>query len=316
MDAAVQRVIEQQVLNVAKQLEDQIDSRIQKLENLDDEDIDRLRQKRIVELKKQQERTREWLANGHGEYREVMCEKDFFKEIKGEERVVCHFYRENWPCKVCGRSHPPPVSAQALRGSGPGRCPTRTRHGPERAALPGLQVVDKHLELLSKKHIETKFMRVSSVQDHSHHHRSAVVLPELCRSPIGAMPRAGSLAECLPSRSHLAHCRDHVRHLPAHACAPQINAEKSPFLTERLRIWMLPTLALVKHGKTVDYVVGFEDLGGKDDFSTQMLVDRLAAVEMVRPDAASKPKHQQQSTIKSGIYAHTGSDEDSDFDDC
>jgi hypothetical protein len=97
--------------------------------------------------------------------------------------------------------------------------------------------------------------------------------------------------------------------------APQINAEKSPFLTERLRIWMLPTLALVKHEKTVDYVVGFDDLGGKDDFTTQMLVDRLAAAEMVRPDAASRPAAQQQGTIKSGIYTQTGSDEDSDFDE-
>ena len=41
-------------------------------------------------------------------------------------------------------------------------------------------------------------------------------------------------------------------------------------MTERLKIWMLPTLALVKHGKVADYVVGFDDLGGKDDFATGM----------------------------------------------
>ena len=33
---------------------------------------------------------------------------------------------------------------------------------------------------------------------------------------------------------------------------------------------MLPTLALIKHEKTVDYVVGFDDMGGKDDFNTQV----------------------------------------------
>ena len=38
---------------------------------------------------------------GHGEYREINGEKEFFTEVKGEERVVCHFFRENWPCKVC-----------------------------------------------------------------------------------------------------------------------------------------------------------------------------------------------------------------------
>ncbi len=49
----------------------------------------------------------------------------------------------------------------------------------------------------------------------------------------------------------------------------QIHAEKSPFLVERLKVWMLPTLALIRKEKTVDYVVGFDDLGGKDDFTTQ-----------------------------------------------
>lgn len=48
----------------------------------------------------------------------------------------------------------------------------------------------------------------------------------------------------------------------------------------------------------------------------QMLVDRLAAVDMVRPDAASRPQQRQEGTIKSGIYSgRTGSDEDSDFED-
>jgi len=37
----------------------------------------------------------------------------------------------------------------------------------------------------------------------------------------------------------------------------QINAEKSPFLTDKLKVFMLPTLALIKHEKVEDYVVGF-----------------------------------------------------------
>ena len=54
-----------------------------------------------------------------------------------------------------------------------------------------------------------------------------------------------------------------------------MHAEKSPFLTEKLKIFMLPTLALIKHEKTVDYVVGFDDLGGSDGFSTAVLAGRL-----------------------------------------
>ena len=51
----------------------------------------------------------------------------------------------------------------------------------------------------------------------------------------------------------------------------QIHAEKSPYLVEKLKIWMLPTLALIRQEKTVDYVVGFDDMGGKDDFTTEVL---------------------------------------------
>lgn len=32
--------------------------------------------------------------------------QEFFAEMKGEERMVCHFFRNNWPCKA--RRPPPP----------------------------------------------------------------------------------------------------------------------------------------------------------------------------------------------------------------
>lgn len=98
---------------------------------------------------------------------------------------------------------------------------------------------------------------------------------------------------------------------------PQINAEKSPFLVEKLQIWMLPTLALVKKEKVVDYVVGFDDMGGTDDFTTEILENRLAAVEMIKTDGLGPrpPVQGQQRSVRSGIYTKTESDEDSDFDD-
>lgn len=37
----------------------------------------------------------------------------------------------------------------------------------------------------------------------------------------------------------------------------KIHAEKSPFLAERLKIVVLPTLALIKNAKVDDYVVGY-----------------------------------------------------------
>lgn len=37
---------------------------------------------------------------------------------------------------------------------------------------------------------------------------------------------------------------------------------------------MLPTLAVVKFEKTTDYVVGLDELGGTEDFSTEVLEAR------------------------------------------
>lgn len=81
------------------------------------------------------------------------------------------------------------------------------------------KILDKHLSVMAKKHLETKFIK--------------------------------------------------------------LNVEKAPFLTERLRIKVIPTLALVKDGKTKDYIVGFTDLGNTDDFSTEMLEWRLGCSDII-----------------------------------
>lgn len=101
-------------------------------------------------------------------------------------------------------------------------------------------------------------------------------------------------------------------HLPP----PQINAEKAPYLTDKLKIWMLPTLALVKSEKVVDYVVGFDDMGGKDDFSTEELAERLARADAIKPDAAAaRQPAAQRHTIRKGGCQRGSDDEDSDFGD-
>lgn len=61
----------------------------------------------------------------------------------------------------------------------------------------------------------------------------------------------------------------------------KIDAERSKFLSERLRIKVMPTVCLVKDGKTVDYVVGLDDLGGKEDFPTEMMEWRIAQAGVI-----------------------------------
>ena len=97
-----QAIVEQQLMKVAKAIENQVDDQIHAMENMDDDDIERLRQRRIDTMKRQAAKKQEWLAKGHGQYSELLDEKEFFAAMKGTERMVCHFYRENWPCKVRG----------------------------------------------------------------------------------------------------------------------------------------------------------------------------------------------------------------------
>ena len=83
-----------------KNVEDQIDNTLQALDNLDPDDIENMRQRRLDQMKRAAAQKQEWARRGHGEYKEIFGEKGFFAEMKGEERMVCHFFRENWPCKV------------------------------------------------------------------------------------------------------------------------------------------------------------------------------------------------------------------------
>eukprot|EP00891_Asterochloris_glomerata_P002674 jgi/Astpho2/2674/fgenesh1_pm.00049_%23_16_t len=217
MEQLQQGLIEQHLLQVAKNVEDQLDSQLHQLDNLREDDVEQLRQKRIQQLKRQADRKREWLSKGHGEYREILSEKDFFAEMKGTERMVCHFYRENWPCKV----------------------------------------MDKHLSILAQQHTETKFVK--------------------------------------------------------------IHAEKSPYLTEKLRIFMLPTLALVKNQKVDSYIVGFDELGGKDDFSTEVLAARLEQAGLLWPSGGLDGvalQHKTSEVPRRSIRqrGRDSDDEDSDFD--
>ncbi|XP_019956305.1 thioredoxin domain-containing protein 9 [Paralichthys olivaceus] len=164
----------------ARLVEEQVDAQLSKLNEMDEDEFDRLKEKRMEALKKAQKQKQEWLSKGHGEYREISSEKDFFGEVKDSKNVVCHFYRSStFRCKI----------------------------------------IDKHLAILAKKHVETKFIK--------------------------------------------------------------LNVEKAPFLTERLRIKVIPTLALLIDGKTKDYVVGFADLGNTDEFSTEMLEWRLGCAGVI-----------------------------------
>jgi hypothetical protein len=153
---------------------------------------------------------------GHGSYSELADEKDFFECCKKSKHVICHFYRDStFRCKI----------------------------------------VDKHLEELARKHIESRFVK--------------------------------------------------------------INAERSMFLTERLKIKTLPTIALIKDNKPIDYIVGFVDLGNTDDFNTEMLEWRIARADVIEynGDLVNPPHMERKKHIKTKtkpVIRSSKADENSD----
>ncbi|KAL6211774.1 hypothetical protein ACLB2K_016997 [Fragaria x ananassa] len=68
---AVQEIIEQQVLTVAKAVEDKLDEEIAALDRVDDDDPEVLRESRLQQMKKMAEKRSRWFSLGHGEYTEI-----------------------------------------------------------------------------------------------------------------------------------------------------------------------------------------------------------------------------------------------------
>mmetsp|Transcript_27174 Transcript_27174/g.35626 ORF Transcript_27174/g.35626 Transcript_27174/m.35626 type:complete len:231 (+) Transcript_27174:259-951(+) len=179
----VQEAVGSQMLRAAEEKEEKLESEIQKLENLDEDDFERLREIRKQRLIKQQSERQEWLSNGHGRYMELGDQQEFFDATKKSKRIVAHFYR---------------------------------------AATERCQIVDAHLQKLCVTHLETRFVK--------------------------------------------------------------IDAEKSPFLVERLNIFMMPTILCIKEGKVEHHIRGFDEMGGIDDFSTEVMAYVLSTHGLLNYD--------------------------------
>ena len=61
----------------------------------------------------------------------------------------------------------------------------------------------------------------------------------------------------------------------------KINAEKTPFFTEKLNIRVLPTIILFVKGKAIHRFIGFQDFGMNDDFPTINLTRQLVIFKMI-----------------------------------
>jgi len=110
-------------------------------------------------------------------------------------------------------------------------------------------------------------------------------------------------------------------HLEARFC--KIDAEKSPFLTSRLMIRVLPTILLLEKNVVVDRILGFTDLGNRDDFKTEMMEWRLSLKDIIEyegdkynpPEHSTKEKRSMNIIRSRNIRSNTNDDSDEDSDD-
>lgn len=198
---AFQEVASQQILQLAKQEEAKLDAKLQQLENLDEDDFDKLRAKRLANMKKAELQKAQFRHLGHGSYSELPNQQAFFEAVKRSPRMIVHFYRP-------------------------------TTHYCE--------VVDAHMERLAATHLETRFCK--------------------------------------------------------------LNAEKSPYLVEKLNIFMMPTLVLIKDAETVHHIRGFDEFGGTADFSSDMFAYVLNSYNVLFYDGG-RPESPTRAATKAGVNA-------------
>jgi len=92
------------------------------------------------------------------------------------------------------------------------------------------------------------------------------------------------------------------------------------FVTDRLKVRMLPSILLLKNNEIVDRILGFTDLGNTDDFSTEILEWRLAQHDVISyagdknvpPELDSKRKPRTQFLRKTIRTNDSSEDEEDD----
>ncbi|KAH0487564.1 MAG: uncharacterized protein KVP18_000471 [Porospora cf. gigantea A] len=184
MERQVVQVVGSVVERALREKETELDNELFTLNNQDiaaEDDIDALRQRRLVQLKQQRQKMTHYRENNHGTYKELMEEREFFQVCKDSQFVLCHFYR--------------PATRLCLE-------------------------LDEKLDLLAQKHL-------------------------------------------------------HIR-------VVKINVERSPFLCERLKIFVIPSMMLIKDGQAVHTMIGFEELGGTESFELCDLEAALALHEFLQ----------------------------------
>ncbi|KAI4314816.1 hypothetical protein L6164_027685 [Bauhinia variegata] len=91
----------------------------------------------------------------------------------------------------------------------------------------------------------------------------------------------------------------------------KLDAENAPFFVAKLAIKTLPCVTLFRQGITVDRLLGFQDLGGKDDFTTNTLEALLIKKGMIsekKEDEDDEDDENSRRGVRSSVISGSDSD--------
>merc|ERR1711998_233721 len=176
----IQDIVDNYVVNALSQVEAALDDEMQRIDTLNEDDLGKIRAKRMAEMKQKAEERQGWADHGHGSFAKIVDQKDFFGVCKQSQKVVVLFTRDS------------------------------NKYG---------QVMKEHMTLLAQQHMEARFVWV--------------------------------------------------------------DAENAPFLTDKLNIWMLPTIVCVKDNKVHKQHNGLDEIDGSGKYTSGMLEYLLHTDEML-----------------------------------
>ena len=64
-------IVGEKLLTMLQHEEEKLDQKLNELDDMDEDEIERMRNARLEQMKKMSKQRSEWLAQGHGSYREV-----------------------------------------------------------------------------------------------------------------------------------------------------------------------------------------------------------------------------------------------------
>lgn len=172
--AGTENVVEAALVGAAKNIEKELDNEIERLNHMQDDDLEAIRKRRMVQMKNDAENRALWKRNGHGTLQHL-TEKDFFARAKGTQRMVVIFFR-----------------------------PGTSRYAAD---------LNDHIAKVAEHHLETLFAT--------------------------------------------------------------IDAGKAPFLCDKLKIRVLPSLVLLKDSEIDKVLVGLDQLSHTGKFTTEGIEKRL-----------------------------------------